>query len=59
MIMRTAQKREPKVTREKAEAAANFMKSLANPNRLMIACYSVATAYLMRYCFTATQYRSR
>jgi DNA-binding transcriptional ArsR family regulator len=36
--MSTAQKREPKVTREKAEAAANFMKILANPNRLMIAC---------------------
>jgi DNA-binding transcriptional ArsR family regulator len=26
------------VTREKAEAASDFMKRLANPNRLMIAC---------------------
>ena len=32
------QKRESRVTREKAEAASSFMKSLANPNRLMIAC---------------------
>jgi DNA-binding transcriptional ArsR family regulator len=32
------QKSTSKVTREKAEAASSFMKSLANPNRLMIAC---------------------
>jgi DNA-binding transcriptional ArsR family regulator len=38
MIMRKPQKRYSKVTREKAEAASSFMKSLANPNRLMIAC---------------------
>jgi DNA-binding transcriptional ArsR family regulator len=36
--MRKPRKREPRVTREKAEAASAFMKSLANPNRLMIAC---------------------
>jgi DNA-binding transcriptional ArsR family regulator len=36
--MRKPQKSDPRVTREKAEAAASFMKSLANPNRLMIAC---------------------
>ena len=36
--MRKPQKRESRVTREKAEAASAFMKSLANPNRLMIAC---------------------
>jgi DNA-binding transcriptional ArsR family regulator len=36
--MRKPQKRDSKVTREKAEAASSFMKSLANPNRLMIAC---------------------
>lgn len=28
----------PKVTREKAEAAVEFMKRLANPSRLMIVC---------------------
>jgi DNA-binding transcriptional ArsR family regulator len=38
LIMRKAEKIGSKVTRGKAEAAANFMKSLANPNRLMIAC---------------------
>jgi DNA-binding transcriptional ArsR family regulator len=38
MIMRKPQKRDSRVTREKAEAASSFMKSLANPNRLMIAC---------------------
>ena len=37
MIMRKP-KSYSKVTREKAEAASAFMKSLANPNRLMIAC---------------------
>jgi DNA-binding transcriptional ArsR family regulator len=37
MIMRKP-KSYSKVTREKAEAASSFMKSLANPNRLMIAC---------------------
>jgi len=37
VIMRKPQKSD-KVTREKAEAASSFMKSLANPNRLMIAC---------------------
>jgi DNA-binding transcriptional ArsR family regulator len=36
--MRKPQKRDSTVTREKAEAASSFMKSLANPNRLMIAC---------------------
>jgi DNA-binding transcriptional ArsR family regulator len=36
--MRKPRKRESRVTREKAEAASAFMKSLANPNRLMIAC---------------------
>src|SRR4030088_881131 len=37
MIMRKP-KSYSKVTREKAEAASSFMKTLANPNRLMIAC---------------------
>jgi DNA-binding transcriptional ArsR family regulator len=37
MIMRKP-KSYSKVTREKAQAASSFMKSLANPNRLMIAC---------------------
>jgi DNA-binding transcriptional ArsR family regulator len=36
--MRKSRKSDSKVTREKAEAASSFMKSLANPNRLMIAC---------------------
>jgi DNA-binding transcriptional ArsR family regulator len=36
--MRKPQKRDSRITREKAEAAGSFMKSLANPNRLMIAC---------------------
>jgi DNA-binding transcriptional ArsR family regulator len=36
--MRKPQKSASKVTREGAEAASSFMKSLANPNRLMIAC---------------------
>jgi DNA-binding transcriptional ArsR family regulator len=36
--MRKPQKSDSRVTREKAEAASSFMKSLANPNRLMIAC---------------------
>jgi DNA-binding transcriptional ArsR family regulator len=36
--MRKVQKTDSKVTRGKAEAATSFMKSLANPNRLMIAC---------------------
>jgi DNA-binding transcriptional ArsR family regulator len=36
--MRKPQKSDSKVTREKAEVASSFMKSLANPNRLMIAC---------------------
>jgi DNA-binding transcriptional ArsR family regulator len=36
--MRKPQKSGSRVTREKAEAASAFMKSLANPNRLMIAC---------------------
>jgi DNA-binding transcriptional ArsR family regulator len=36
--MRKPQKSGSTVTREKAEAASSFMKSLANPNRLMIAC---------------------
>jgi DNA-binding transcriptional ArsR family regulator len=36
--MRKPKKRESSVTREKAEAASAFMKSLANPNRLLIAC---------------------
>jgi DNA-binding transcriptional ArsR family regulator len=36
--MRKPQKSDSKVTREKAEAASSFLKSLANPNRLMIAC---------------------
>jgi DNA-binding transcriptional ArsR family regulator len=36
--MRKPQKHDARVTREKAEAASSFMKSLANPNRLMIAC---------------------
>jgi len=35
--MRKPQKSD-KVTREKAKAASSFMKSLANPNRLLIAC---------------------
>jgi len=38
VIMRKSRKSDSKVTREKAEAASSFMKSLANPNRLMIAC---------------------
>jgi DNA-binding transcriptional ArsR family regulator len=38
LIMRKPQKRDSRITREKAEAAGAFMKSLANPNRLMIAC---------------------
>jgi DNA-binding transcriptional ArsR family regulator len=37
MIMRKS-KSYSKITREKADAASAFMKSLANPNRLMIAC---------------------
>jgi DNA-binding transcriptional ArsR family regulator len=36
--MRKPQKSNSKVRREKAEAASAFMKTLANPNRLMIAC---------------------
>jgi DNA-binding transcriptional ArsR family regulator len=36
--MRKSRNSDLKVTREKAEAASVFMKSLANPNRLMIAC---------------------
>ncbi len=36
--MRRPQKRDARVTRKNAEAASSFMKSLANPNRLMIAC---------------------
>jgi DNA-binding transcriptional ArsR family regulator len=36
--MRKPQNRDSNVTRAKAEAASSFMKSLANPNRLMIAC---------------------
>jgi DNA-binding transcriptional ArsR family regulator len=36
--MRKPQESYSRVTREKAEAASSFMKSLANPNRLMIAC---------------------
>ena len=36
--MRKPQNSDSRVTREKAEAASAFMKSLANPNRLMIAC---------------------
>jgi DNA-binding transcriptional ArsR family regulator len=36
--MRKPQKRVSGITRQKAEAAGSFMKSLANPNRLMIAC---------------------
>jgi DNA-binding transcriptional ArsR family regulator len=36
--MRKPQKRDARVTRENAQAASSFMKSLANPNRLMIAC---------------------
>jgi DNA-binding transcriptional ArsR family regulator len=36
--MRKPRKRDARVTRKKAEAASSFMKSLANPNRLMIAC---------------------
>ena len=36
--MRKPRKSDSRVTREKAEAASAFMKSLANPNRLMIAC---------------------
>jgi DNA-binding transcriptional ArsR family regulator len=36
--MRKPQKRDSRVTRKNAEAAGSFMKSLANPNRLMIAC---------------------
>jgi DNA-binding transcriptional ArsR family regulator len=36
--MRKPQNSDTRVTREKAEAASAFMKSLANPNRLMIAC---------------------
>jgi DNA-binding transcriptional ArsR family regulator len=31
----------PRITREKAEAASEFMKRLANPNRLMIVCFLV------------------
>src|ERR1700737_5212703 len=38
VIMPKPQKSASKVTREKAEAASSFMKILANPNRLMIAC---------------------
>jgi DNA-binding transcriptional ArsR family regulator len=40
--MRNAKNIDPKITREKAEAATDFMKSLANPNRLMIACALIA-----------------
>jgi DNA-binding transcriptional ArsR family regulator len=36
--MRKPQKRDSSITRQKAEAASSLMKSLANPNRLMIAC---------------------
>jgi DNA-binding transcriptional ArsR family regulator len=36
--MRKPQKCVSRITREKAEAAGLFIKSLANPNRLMIAC---------------------
>jgi DNA-binding transcriptional ArsR family regulator len=36
--MRKIQKCDPKVMRGRAEAACNFVKSLANPSRLMIAC---------------------
>jgi DNA-binding transcriptional ArsR family regulator len=36
--MRKSRNRDSRVTRDKAEAASAFMKSLANPNRLMIAC---------------------
>jgi DNA-binding transcriptional ArsR family regulator len=36
--MRKPRQRDSRVTREKAEAASSLMKSLANPNRLMIAC---------------------
>jgi DNA-binding transcriptional ArsR family regulator len=36
--MRKPQNSDSRVTREKAEAASAFMKSLANPNRLLIAC---------------------
>jgi DNA-binding transcriptional ArsR family regulator len=40
--MRNAKNIDPKITREKAEAATSFLKSLANPNRLMIACALIA-----------------
>lgn len=36
--MRAGRKAAPGVTQETAEAATNFLKSLANPNRLMIVC---------------------
>jgi DNA-binding transcriptional ArsR family regulator len=36
--MRKPRQRDSRVTRKKAEAASSLMKSLANPNRLMIAC---------------------
>jgi DNA-binding transcriptional ArsR family regulator len=36
--MRKPPNSDSRATREKAEAASAFMKSLANPNRLMIAC---------------------
>jgi DNA-binding transcriptional ArsR family regulator len=36
--MRKPRKSDSRITREKAEAASSFMKSLANPNRLLIAC---------------------
>jgi DNA-binding transcriptional ArsR family regulator len=36
--MRKIQKCDPKVTRERAEAACDFVKSLANPSRLMLPC---------------------
>ena len=36
--MRKPRQRDSRVTRKNAEAAGSFMKSLANPNRLMIAC---------------------
>jgi DNA-binding transcriptional ArsR family regulator len=38
MAMTLSTDRTATVTREKAEAASDFMKRLANPNRLMIAC---------------------
>ena len=40
--MRNAKNIDPKIMREKAKATANFMKSLANPNRLMITCALIA-----------------